>query len=290
MSKVFVVILAFNNEKTIDDLLDSLSPFKSRFKVIVVDNKSKDKTILKIEKYRFAKLIRNKKNLGFSAGNNIGIKYALSKGADVVFLLNPDTILPVNFINNFDQSTLPLLMSNEAQIVGPKIYNEKGKLWSAGGKIDEKRYSSYLVGYGKEDTGQYNSQLDLDYISATAIFIKKEVFEKIGYFKDDYFLYYEDVDFCQRAKKAGFKLAIDSNITLVHKASSSVGINSEVMQYYMARNHMLFVERFAPLTIKIRELVRLPKTIYQVRNKKYELLGIKDYFLRRSGQKNAYWG
>ncbi|MEX2013156.1 MAG: glycosyltransferase, partial [Candidatus Levyibacteriota bacterium] len=80
MFKIFVVILTFNSEETIKNLLDSIYPFKSRFKVIVVDNKSKDKTLARVKKYRFAKLIENKKNLGFSAGNNVGIKYALEKG------------------------------------------------------------------------------------------------------------------------------------------------------------------------------------------------------------------
>lgn len=285
MSRIFVIILTFNNEKTIEALLNSISPFKSKFKIIAVDNKSSDKTVEILKKFRFVKILANKKNMGFSLGNNVGIKYALKKGADVVFLLNPDTVLPKNFLKNFRESTEVLLEDNLVGIVGPKIYDEEGKLWSVGGMIDERRYSTKLIGYGSVDVGQYNTEINLDYISGTAIFIKKEVFEKIGLLKEDYFLYYEDVDFCFRARKAGFRLAIDPNITLIHKESSSVGKDSKAMQYYMARNHMLFLERFAPLQIKLREFIRLPKTIYQARKRKYELLGIKDYLLRRSGRK-----
>lgn len=280
MLRVFIVILTFNNERTIEALLTSISPFKTRFNVVVVDNKSRDKTLPKVEKYSFVKLLKNKKNLGFSAGNNMGIEYALKKGADVVFLLNPDTTLPKNFLKNFTESTELLLENSSVGIVGPKIYSEDGKIWSVGGKIDNKRYSAYLIGYGKEDVGQHNFELDLDFISATAVFIKKEVFDRIGLLKEDYFLYYEDVDFCQRALEANFKLVIDPNISLVHNASSSVGKNSKLMQYYMARNHLLFLERFAPLKIKIREFIRLPKTIYQAKDRA-EVLGIRDYFLRR---------
>lgn len=286
MFKIYIIILTFNNEKTIEALLSSLSVFKSGFKIIVVDNKSSDKTISKVKKYPQIILIENKKNIGFSAGNNIGIKYALNKKADIVFLLNPDTVVHKDFLRNFDVSTKKLLESND--IIGTKVFSEDGKIWSIGGMVDKKRYSSYLLGYGQKDSNKDDFTMKIDYVSATAIFIKKEVFEKIGFLKEDYFLYYEDVDFCQRARKSGFKLAIDKNISIIHKASSSVGKNSPVMQYYMARNHMLFVERFAPLTIKIRELVRLPKTIYQARNKKHELIGIGDYFLRRFG-KSAYW-
>ena len=289
MLKVSVIILTYNSEKTIEALLNSLSPFKSSFEITVVDNKSGDKTVQKVKKFGFVKLIKNKKNLGFSAGNNVGIKYALKSQTDVVLLLNPDTVVPKTFLKNFEESTLPLLENSSVGIVGPKIYDEKGMLWSVGGKLDEKRYSAYLIGYGKEDLGQFNFDAGMDYISATAIFIKKEVFEKIGKFTNDYFLYYEDVDFCQRALRARFKLIVDPNISIIHNASSSVGKNSPVMQYYMARNHMLFLERFAPLKIKLQEFIRLPKTLYQARGRKYEILGIADYFLRRFG-KSAYWG
>lgn len=274
MLKISIVILTFNNEKTIAPLLNSLLPLKSRFRVVVVDNGSSDETLLQVKKFKFAKVIENKKNLGFSAGGNIGIKFALSSKADVVFLLNPDALVSKDFLINFDKTTKFLLDKNA--IVGTKILDENGKVWSVGGLLDKKRYSSIL---------KHKLSSDLDYISGTAVFIKKEVFEKIGFFKEDYFLYYEDVDFCFRAKIAGFKLAVDPNISVVHHPSSSVGKNSPVMQYYMARNHMLFVERFAPMTIKIREFIRMPKTLYQARNKKYELLGITDYFLRRSGRK-----
>lgn len=278
MLKIYIIILTFNNEKTITALLNSLLSLQSGFKVIVVDNGSTDKTLLQVKKFQFARLIENKKNLGFSAGNNIGIKHALNSRADVILLLNPDTVVPKTFLKSFNKSTRLLL--DGYSIIGPKIFDENGKIWSVGGLLDKKRYSSIL---------KHKLNSELDYISGTAIFIKKEVFDKIGFLKEDYFLYYEDVDFCQRAKKSGFKLAIDKNISIIHKASSSVGKNSPAMQYYMARNHMLFVERFAPLSIKIRELIRLPKTIYQARNKKHELIGIGDYFLRRFG-KSAYWG
>ncbi len=278
MLKIYIIILTFNNEKTITALLNSLLSLQSGFKVIVVDNGSTDKTLLQVKKFQFARLIENKKNLGFSAGNNIGIKHALNSRADVILLLNPDTVVPKTFLKSFNKSTRLLL--DGYSIIGPKIFDENGKIWSVGGLLDKKRYSSIL---------KHKLNSELDYISGTAIFIKKEVFDKIGFLKEDYFLYYEDVDFCQRAKKSGFKLATDKNISIIHKASSSVGKNSPAMQYYMARNHMLFVERFAPLSIKIRELIRLPKTIYQARNKKHELIGIGDYFLRRFG-KSAYWG
>lgn len=279
MYKIFVVILTFNNEKTIQKLLDSCLPLKSKLEFIVVDNHSSDLTLKKIEKYKWVEIIKNKSNLGFSVGNNIGIKKALQQKADAVFLLNPDTVLKKDFVFNFSKTIKLFLDSNTLGIIGPKIADAKGMIWSMGGVLDKKRYSSILLKTKKEN---------LDYISATAMLVKTDVFKKIGFLSDEYFLYYEDVDFCQKAIKAGFELEIDSSISVIHDESHSVGKNSKVMQYYLARNHMLFLFRFAPLSIKIREIIRLPRTIYQARDKRYELLGIIDYFLGRQG-KNAYW-
>lgn len=279
MINLYVIILTYNNEKTIDKLLNSLSPLKSKLKVMVVDNNSKDYTLSIVGKYGWVSVLKNKNNLGFSAGNNKGIKYALSKKADVIFILNPDTILRKDFISNMSKSLKEFNMENELGLMGPKIYDESEKIWSLGGKLDKKRYSSILI---------KKISKNLDYISGTAIFIKKEVFNQIGFFKEDYFLYYEDLDFCQRAKNAGYAMEIDSRISITHKESSTVGKNSPIMQYYLARNHLLFLSRFAPLRIKIREAIRLPKTLMEAKKRKYELLGIFDFLIRRFG-KSAYW-
>lgn len=286
--KIFIIILTFNNEKTIGDLLESVNPLVGIFKVVVCDNNSKDETISRVKKFKFVKIIKNKENLGYAGGNNVGIKYALKNGADFVFILNPDTLLKNDFLTNFRENTSLLLENNKIGIIGPKIYDNEGKIWSVGGRVDKERYSAYLVGYGKDDMGQYNVDNNIDYVSGTAIIVRKDVFEKIGLLREDYFLYYEDVDFCLRARKAGFGICIDPSITVIHKPSTSVGRDSDIMQYYLARNHLLFVERFAPVGIKIRELTRTPKTLYQARNKKYELLGLRDYFLRRF-HKNDSW-
>ena len=99
-------------------------------------------------------------------------------------------------------------------------------------------------------------------------------------------MYYEDVDFCFRAKQAGFRVCIDTSAKIIHHASSTVGMNSPLMQYYLARNHFLFVENFASSNIKLREFIRLPKTLFEARKRKYELLGIRDYFFRRFYKKD----
>ena len=175
-------------------------------------------------------------------------------------------------------------------IAGPKIYDIKGKIWSLGGKIDKKRYSGGLIGLGLKDLNGNGIATKPDYIPGTAMLIKKEVLEKTGLFEEKYFIYYEDTEISQKAQKQGYKIAIIPNATIRHKESSSFGKKSKAHSYYLSRNHLLFVERNAPISIRLREFIRLPKTIWEhLQNKdRYALLGIRDYFLRRFG-KNDNW-
>ncbi len=222
-------------------------------------------------------------NLGYGGGINKALR-GKAGSADYFLILNPDVKLKKNAVQE-----MVMVMESNAKIgiVGPKILDEKGAIWSVGGELDTKRYTAGLIGLGKKNK-KIKKILYPDFVSGTAMLIRKGVFKKIGFFAEDYFLYYEDVDFCLRAKNAGFLLAIAPEAEIVHYASSSVGENSPLMQYYMARNHLLFAQRFAPLFVKMYEIIRLPKTIFQARKRPYELLGIRDFFLRRFG-KNEHW-
>ena len=124
--------------------------------------------------------------------------------------------------------------------------------------------------------------------------VKNQVFKKIGLFDESYFLYYEDVDFCFRGRKAGYLSVFVPNSIVYHKFGATSKIGSPLHNYYTTRNHYIFVEKYAPLKEKMRELFRTPKTITEfflskdeVR-KKYSILGVRDYFLRRFGEKR-YW-
>ncbi|HEV2339411.1 MAG TPA: hypothetical protein VGT05_01435, partial [Patescibacteria group bacterium] len=166
----------------------------------------------------------------------------------------------------------------KADIAGPVLYDETGKVWATTGIIDKKRFSAGL------ETKKLHHLTYVDYVPGTAMLIKKDVFEETGFFAEDYFLYYDEVDFAYRAAKAGFIFAVDPRASITHFSSFTVGKTSDAKRYYAARNHLLFVERFAPFLIKVREFIRLPRTIYQARSDRAELLGIRDYFLRRFGR------
>lgn len=225
-----------------------------------------------------------KDNVGYGGGINKILKKQLIH-YDYFFIINPDTLIHKGCIQQLLETCK---LDKAIGIVGPKILDQDGRIWSAGGILDKKRYSGGLIDLGKKDKIYDRPFYDVDYVPGTAMLIKKEVFEKIGFFAEDYFLYYEDNDFNLRAKKAGFRLVANPHAVITHFASTSTGQGSSLQLYYLKRNNMLFVERYAPIWVKLREIIRFPKTLYEVRGKKYELLGIQDYLVRRFGKRD-YW-
>lgn len=282
MNNTFVVVVTYNAQDFIERCIKSLKKAIPLYQVVIVDNDSKDKTVEAVKEYKEVVLIHAGGNLGYSAGNNLGIKYALKKGAKYIFILNPDTEIFNDTIINLQHTAEQY---PQAGIISPLMINQHGKVWSMGGDIDKNRYTAGLRYNGRDLNEVKEKMYEVNFLSGTALFIKSDVFKKVGFLREDYFLYYEDVDFCIRTQRAGYRLIADSNSKIFHYESSTVGKNSPIMQYYLARNHLYIVERFAPLKVKLRELLRIPKTIYQARRKRYELKGIKDYFLRKLGDK-----
>lgn len=249
MKKVAVIIL---NYKVKDDTLKCISSVvKSTYQtkeIIVVDNNSQDQLGKALKEFINIEFIQNNKNLGYSGGNNVGIKKALSDGADYIFVLNPDTKVEENTIS----SLVETLENEKADIESSKIYFQNSNIiWYAGGKMDLKNVLGSHRGVDEKDKGQYNEVAETDFATGAAIFIKRRVFEKIGLFDERYFLYYEDADFCMRAKKAGFKIIYAPGAIVYHKNATSTGLGSPLQDYYITRNRMLFAAKFLPLRTRL---------------------------------------
>lgn len=257
MKKVAVVILNFKVKNETINCIQSLK--KSEYKnldIIVVDNNSCDGLAQEIQKIDGVSFISNNKNLGYTGGNNIGIKKALSNNADYIFILNPDTLVDKNAIG----SLLSTAERENAAIVGPKIlFSDKKTIWYAGGTLDLANVLGRHRGVDEKDNGQYKKIEETDNVTGGAMFVKREVFEKIGLFDDKYFLYYEDSDFCYRAKKAGFKLFFDPFAIIYHGNAKSTGLGSSLQDYFITRNRMLFAAKFLSWRTKfalLREALR----------------------------------
>lgn len=172
------------------------------------------------------------KNLGYGGGANVGMKTAFDAGARWVVVVNQDVTLTKVGIAKFVRA----LEEWGPGVVGPEA-----------GSLDPKRWTTILSGNKK-----------IDYISGSLMAIHREVYKTIGGFYEPYFMYYEDADISLRAKKAGFELRQVKIYGFGHETHGSPGKN-----YYLARNHLLFVFRNAPVSVKFHEIFRLPKTLWE---------------------------
>lgn len=277
---IFVIIVTYNNVKTIELCLNSLfKQLKVSFLTLVIDNGSSDGTQKIIRQYQKIRFIQNK-NTGFAGGNNLGIRYALKSKADYILILNPDVILDKNCLGNLVKAAKT---NKDLSIIGPKLFTSlrKDKIWSFGGILDFVRYSAILIGFGKKDT--YKNESNCEFISGTCMLMPFSLVIKGIKFEEKYFMYYEDVEFCLTAQKLGFSSHVTSEAYAIHLETSNV---SKSKNYYLARNHLLFIERNAPFRVQLHEFVRLPKTLLEHYQKQEfaSLFGIGDYFLRKFGR------
>jgi len=306
IKQVAVVILNFNGEKSTVKCVESL--LKSvinglKLTIIVVDNGSKKESAdfirQKTKNINFGDVnfvfLETHANLGFSGGMNFGIKYAMSKNADYIVILNNDTIADKNMIVElvgFAQT------DEKIGIVSPKIYfakgfefhkdryreEEKGKVfWYAGGIIDWANVIGKHRGVDEVDIGQYEKASDTQFASGCCFLAKKEVWEKVGLFDEKYFLYYEDIDLGTRIKKTGFKIVYAPQAVLWHENAGSAGGSGSVLQdYYITRNRLFFGIRYAPIRTKLALFRESIRTL--ISGRKWQKRGILDFYLGKMGK------
>lgn len=221
---VYIIVLTWNGKKDTLECLHSLKKVTyDNFRILVVDNASSDGTKVETEKlFPDTEYILNQTNLRFAGGNNVGIDYALDKGADYILLLNNDTTVAENFL---DELVDTLTRSSNIGVVGPKMYYHSGPnhIWYAGGKIEWWKGWISHIGVREIDNGQYDQKQETDFVSGCCILVKREVIEKIGKLDTAYYIYGEDVDWCIRASRAGFKIIYQPDAKIWHKLSVSTG-------------------------------------------------------------------
>ena len=216
-------------------------PFNEKMEVIVVDNASKQDEASFIQKqYPQVKVIRSKNNLGFAGGNNLGINAAKGK---YLFLINNDTIFKdFNILALIDR----LELSHNIGMVCPKIrfiWGTNPIQFAGYTPLSKITVRNQAIGYGEEDKGQYNTAHPTPYAHGAAMLIKREAIEKVGLMPEDYFLYYEELDWSMMFTRAGYEIWYDPACTIYHKESQSTGQNSPIRAYYMTRNRLLLVKR-----------------------------------------------
>lgn len=221
ISRICVVIPTWNHRKDVLELLDSLTKSvvdNFTLQICVVDNGSDDNTSAEVrKKFPEVKLIKNSDNLGFVKACNRGERWALDEGFDYVALLNDDTIVDKDLINNV---FLEHQKNPAAGAISSKIYFAKGfefhknykeselgkVIWYAGGKIDWRNVYGSNRGVDEVDEGQYDKTEETDFATGCFVMFRAKALREVGLYDEKYFAYMEDADHSKRLKEAGWKV------------------------------------------------------------------------------------
>ncbi|EMU55906.1 glycosyltransferase family 2 protein [Clostridium butyricum] len=246
MKKIGIVIVNYNGIKYNEDCINSI--FNSSYKnieIVIVDNNSKDNSIEKLKNIYSDRIIiiENNKNLGFAGATNIGIKYCMKSGCDYLLLLNNDTVINKHMISN-------MLYTSERYngcVVSPKIYyfEPNNMIWSAGGEIKWSRGYTLQYGMKEIDKGQYDIEKRISFATGCCMLIPKNIIKAIGLISEEYFLYFEDTDYCVKIQQAGYEIYYEPKAFMYHKVSASTGgENSPSYIYYFYRNRLYFNNKY----------------------------------------------
>ncbi len=239
---VTVVVLNYNRREDTLACLASLAQLHYPHRqIVVVDNGSSDASVAAFyAAYPDLPIIENKDNLGFAAGNNVGIRYALETGSDYVLLLNNDTEVASDFL---DRLIAACLGDATIGVVGPKIYyyHQPQMIWSVGGMIDWQRGLTRMRGLDMTDQGQFDTSVDIDFVTGCALLIRRSVLEQVGLLDERFGIYYEETEWCVRIGRAGWRIVYVPESHIWHKIQPATQDVSPHITYYMTRNRLLFL-------------------------------------------------
>jgi GT2 family glycosyltransferase len=244
MHKPLVSIISVNYKQaqvTHEMLVSLQNVTYPNYEVIIVDNESTTEELIPIvAQFPSAQLIRSNKNLGFAGGNNLGI--AAANGKYVLFLNNDTEVLP-----GFIEPLVDLFEStSDIGIASPKLifYGTDNLIQYAGcSGINPWTGRSVTYGLMEKDEGQHNTSMATGLIHGAAMMVPMQIIRKVGLIPELYFLYYEELDWCEMIKRAGYNCHYVADSTVYHKESVSVGQGSIMRTYYMYRNRLLYIRR-----------------------------------------------
>lgn len=275
---VSIVTINYDHPEVTCLMLDSLRKITyPSIEILVVDNASpNDDPAIIYKNYPEVKFIQASENLGFAGGNNLAINQTSGK---YVLLLNNDTEVTPGFLE-------PLVDKLEADptigVVSPKVkFHHTPDLlqFTVITPINRITGRSKGLGFGVKDTGQWEFDSETAYAHGAAMMLPMKVIKEVGLLADIYFLYYEELDWCLRINKAGYKIFYVHNSLVYHKESISTGKASPTKTYYMNRSRLIFMRRNVKglvllIAIAYQLLIAIPKNAFS-----FLLMGRKDLFL-----------
>lgn len=298
MNQPCVITIILNTNRCADTLECLTSLAKNSYpnqRVLVLDNASSDGSVPAIRSaFPEVQIIELQANLGYAGNNNVGIQAALQQGADWVFVLNEDTLLAPDCLEQ-----LMALARQEARIgiVGPLVYHasEPEVIQSAGGQLGRWWVSSH-IGQNERDRGQYCEPRPVEWVSGCAILVRRQVIEQVGMLDERFFYYWEETEWCLRAREKGWLIFCAPGAKLWHKGVQRDYRPGPSVTYYATRNRFLALEKHhAPRVVRlaawfqaVRTLLSwslLPRWRSQREHRDALWQGLRDYVQRRWGRR-----
>jgi len=253
MVDLSIVIVTFNSESFLRDCLTSISSQRTSFpfRVIVVDNASVDNSIALVEKkFPDVHIIYNRENKGFAVANNQGIRCSVGKA---VLLLNSDTVLQANALESMFRF---LKEHDDVGALGPKMLNSDGTIQRTGvtfpsiwNILVESLFFDSLFPHSKK-FGRHrrvyedpNQVYEVDYLQGSCLLVRRRALEDVGFFDEDYFMFFEETDLCLRMRMQGWKVMYVPEAAVTHFGGSGLGYydGRRIVQYHLS--FLLFIKK-----------------------------------------------
>ncbi|WP_417588601.1 glycosyltransferase family 2 protein [Owenweeksia hongkongensis] len=241
---VSIVTINYNSKKETLELIQSLG--KTTYKnweLIVVDNASKESPMMDIKKLNpQVTVIESQDNLGFAGGNNLALSHC---SGEYIFFVNNDTELESDCLTVMVDTAQGL---NEKAVISPKFqfYHSNGLIEYAG-STNINAFTARNKAVGRlEKVDKYSGLISTYYAHGGGMLVPRDIIKEVGTMEANFFLYYEEMDWCERIRRAGYKIYCQRDALIYHKESASVGKMSPLKTYYMNRNRILFMKRNYP--------------------------------------------
>jgi GT2 family glycosyltransferase len=243
---VYAITLNWNGKDDTLELLDSLRRLDyPNYRIVVVDNGSEDESVAAFRRmFPDVIVLENGRNLGYADGFNVGLEYAYQQGADYFLILNNDTMI--------DASAMMELVKVAEQdekigFVSGKVYwyNDPNTLQTVGRLNDPIILAGNHVGGNEVDQGQHDEVRDYDFVDDVYLLVRRDVYGQVGGYDPNFFLYYEETDWCARVRRAGFRVVYTPGAKIWHKGNigGPSTTRSPERHYFMTRNRVIFLAR-----------------------------------------------
>jgi GT2 family glycosyltransferase len=243
----YIIVLHYNAYQDTIDCLESILNLSSKYyEIVLVDNASTDLSLNSIQKWIIdnscdsIKILKSNNNGGYSTGNNLGIKYASKEDdCEYIWILNNDTVIEPDSLRNLINSDKKKDIDT---IWGSKILYPNGRVQSLGCRINNKFMLTYHNHNNLIDKDSEFEIDQIDYIHGCSMFFNKSIIGKIGYFSEEYFMFFDDVDFCKRAVNQGIQLNISQKSIVIHKEGKTIKKNK--LEYLSVINRIKYAKKY----------------------------------------------